>query len=48
MENLTLEEKLKNRDAMAFKEKLELMKTLCELAFLYKNNNRSYMPILGL
>lgn len=46
MENLTLEEKLKIRDAMAFKDKLELMKTLCELAFLYKNGNRLNMPIV--
>ena len=46
MKDLTLEEKLKIRDAMVFKEKLELMKTLCELAFLYKNNNRLYMPIV--
>lgn len=46
MENLTLEEKLKIRDAMVFKDKLELMKTLCELAFLYKNENRLNMPIV--
>lgn len=46
MEDLTLEEKIKIRDSMSFEDKLELMKTLYELAILYKNKSYSKMPIV--
>ena len=46
MDNLTLEEKLKIRDSMSFKEKLDLMRTLYELAILYKNGGHMYRPIV--
>lgn len=44
MENLISEEKIKNKDSIDFNNKLGLMKSLYELAFLYKDGYRSTMP----
>ena len=46
MKDLTLEEKIKIRDSMSFEDKLELMKTLYELAILYKNGTHFNRPIV--
>jgi hypothetical protein len=46
MENLTLKEKIKILELMEFKDKLELMKTLCELAYLYKKGYRISIPLV--